>query len=189
MKNSIYVIFFFFLIISCHKTTNNNPACSGRERWNVKALYDADEGKVNYSPITTTISELLNYKPQGSIDPSAPRNGIEFNTYTVECRIREYEFSDDGDYSLVITDLSDPSKTMIAEIPDPFCSETQKSRHNEQFMKVRNDFVNTLKLTSQPDTGIYIITGVAFFDYVHGQRGVAPNGIEIHPILSIRKKE
>jgi hypothetical protein len=28
------------------------------------------------------------------------------------------------------------------------------------------------------------ITGVAFFDSVHGQRGVAPNGIELHPVLS-----
>jgi hypothetical protein len=25
--------------------------------------------------------------------------------------------------------------------------------------------------------------GVAFFDYLHGQTGVAPNGIELHPIL------
>jgi hypothetical protein len=27
--------------------------------------------------------------------------------------------------------------------------------------------------------------GVAFFDVVHGQEGVAPNGIELHPILMI----
>jgi hypothetical protein len=25
--------------------------------------------------------------------------------------------------------------------------------------------------------------GVAFFDYLHGQTGVAPNRIELHPIL------
>jgi hypothetical protein len=24
---------------------------------------------------------------------------------------------------------------------------------------------------------------VAFFDFLHGQTGVAPNGIELHPIL------
>jgi hypothetical protein len=29
------------------------------------------------------------------------------------------------------------------------------------------------------------ISGVGFFDFIHGQTGVAPNGIEIHPILSI----
>jgi hypothetical protein len=27
------------------------------------------------------------------------------------------------------------------------------------------------------------VTGVAFFDFKHGQTGVAPNAIELHPIL------
>jgi hypothetical protein len=30
------------------------------------------------------------------------------------------------------------------------------------------------------------ITGVAFFDYDHGQTGVAPSAIELHPILTLR---
>jgi hypothetical protein len=30
------------------------------------------------------------------------------------------------------------------------------------------------------------IIGVAFFDYKHGQTGVAPNAIELHPILRFR---
>ena len=30
------------------------------------------------------------------------------------------------------------------------------------------------------------ITGVAFFDSKHGQTGVAPNAIELHPILAFR---
>ncbi len=29
------------------------------------------------------------------------------------------------------------------------------------------------------------ITGVGFFDYIHGQRGVAPNGIELHPVPEV----
>jgi hypothetical protein len=29
------------------------------------------------------------------------------------------------------------------------------------------------------------VTGVAFFDFLHGQTGVAPNGIELHPVLSV----
>ena len=27
------------------------------------------------------------------------------------------------------------------------------------------------------------VVGVAFFDFLHGQAGVAPNGIELHPVL------
>lgn len=30
------------------------------------------------------------------------------------------------------------------------------------------------------------LTGVGFFDRVHGQTGVAPNGIELHPLLDIK---
>lgn len=30
------------------------------------------------------------------------------------------------------------------------------------------------------------LTGVGFFDRVHGQSGVAPNGIELHPVLDIK---
>jgi hypothetical protein len=29
------------------------------------------------------------------------------------------------------------------------------------------------------------VTGVAFFDFNHGQTGVAPNAIELHPVLQI----
>src|SRR5438874_8825121 len=29
------------------------------------------------------------------------------------------------------------------------------------------------------------VTGVGFFDFKHGQSGVAPNAIELHPVLSL----
>jgi hypothetical protein len=31
------------------------------------------------------------------------------------------------------------------------------------------------------------ISGVGFFDFEHGQNGVAPNAIELHPVLAIRR--
>lgn len=34
--------------------------------------------------------------------------------------------------------------------------------------------------------GTATITGVGFFDVKHGQRGIAPNGIELHPVLRYR---
>jgi hypothetical protein len=33
-------------------------------------------------------------------------------------------------------------------------------------------------------TGTATLTGVGFFDIIHGQTGFAPNGIELHPVLS-----
>jgi hypothetical protein len=38
-----------------------------------------------------------------------------------------------------------------------------------------------------PLRGTATITGVGFFDFIHGQTGVAPNGIELHPVLSFTK--
>ena len=34
--------------------------------------------------------------------------------------------------------------------------------------------------------GTAIITGVGFFDIKHGQTGIAPNGIELHPVLMFK---
>jgi hypothetical protein len=33
------------------------------------------------------------------------------------------------------------------------------------------------------------ITGIGFFDFQHGQNGVAPNAIELHPVLSVKRLE
>ncbi len=30
------------------------------------------------------------------------------------------------------------------------------------------------------------VTGVGFFDLLHGQTGVAPNGVELHPLLNVQ---
>jgi hypothetical protein len=39
-------------------------------------------------------------------------------------------------------------------------------------------------MTSVPSTPARV-TGIRFFDRMHGQTGVAPNVIELHPILKI----
>ena len=32
-------------------------------------------------------------------------------------------------------------------------------------------------------SGTATLTGIGFFDVIHGQSGVAPNGIELHPVI------
>lgn len=34
-----------------------------------------------------------------------------------------------------------------------------------------------------PEPGKATIRGIGFFDFLHGQTGVAPNGIELYPVL------
>jgi len=44
------------------------------------------------------------------------------------------------------------------------------------------DYLNSQHSPARP---LVWITGVGFFDYLHGQRGVAPNGIELHPVFYV----
>jgi hypothetical protein len=74
---------------------------------------------------------------------------------------------------------------MIGEIPSVACSTA--SRFAKQIAQARAQFDAKFSATSSyktTDTPVTVL-GVGFFDFVHGQRGVAPNGIEIHPILSL----
>ncbi len=177
-----------FWIISCSKPDEKNPACTGKDRWDVKTLTDLNASTINYTSTNITVANLISIPLQKSIEDNTPRFGIEYNTYTLQCHIREYKLSDDGDYHLVLQDLSDPSITMVGEIPDPYCASVKQSLRFNEIIKARQDFKNTLLVTAQVDTFVYIITGVAFYDKVHGQLGAAPDAIEIHPILSISKQ-
>lgn len=195
MKTLLKIIFpviivgcgIIFWIISCSKPNEKNPKCTGKDRWDVKTLTDNDAANINYSPSIITIPNLISIPLQNTISDNTPRFGIEFNTYTLNCRIREYKLSTDGDYHLVLQDISDPSVTMIGEIPDPYCESVTQSLRFNQISQARKDFKNSLLVTAQVDTSVYTITGVAFYDKVHGQLGAAPDAIEIHPILSISK--
>jgi hypothetical protein len=78
---------------------------------------------------------------------------------------------DDLDHHLV---LRTGSRTMIAETPSPLCTKWATGYRRKQMANARN----AARLCSRAR-----VTGVAFFDFLHGQTGVAPNGIELHPVL------
>lgn len=66
---------------------------------------------------------------------------------------------------------------MIAEAPLPSCAPNATVLRRRQMATVRA----AVRLCAAAT-----ITGVAFFDFDHGQTGVAPNAIELHPILAFR---
>ncbi|MBI3512365.1 MAG: hypothetical protein HY064_17015 [Bacteroidetes bacterium] len=182
---AVFALVYFYL-----QPDEKDPNCTGRDRWNIKTLTDTGEKKINYTAQNSTVASLITILPQKISGDSTSRFGIEFNSYSIQCRIREYKLSDDGDFHLVLVDLNDPSKTMIGEIPDPWCASVKLSSHLSQYVQARKDFQNTLSASQEIDTNaVYSITGIAFYDKVHGQLGVAPTGIEIHPVLSISKNK
>jgi hypothetical protein len=66
---------------------------------------------------------------------------------------------------------------MIAEAPLPACARRATPVRRRQMTRARAK-VRVCRVAR--------VTGVAFFDFNHGQTGVAPNAIELHPILAFR---
>jgi hypothetical protein len=73
---------------------------------------------------------------------------------------------------------------MIVEAPDPRCASGSHFLDNIVFVRhvLDQKFGQIVRL--EPNVPV-TVTGVAFFDTLHGQEGVAPNAIELHPIFVI----
>jgi hypothetical protein len=66
---------------------------------------------------------------------------------------------------------------MIAESPAPGCYPRATTQRQLQMRRARA----AIRVCARAS-----VTGVAFFDFKHGQTCVAPNAIELHPILAFR---
>jgi hypothetical protein len=66
---------------------------------------------------------------------------------------------------------------MIAEVPIADCNKDATAYRRNQMAQARA----AAGVCSSAE-----IVGVAFFDFFHNQDGVAPNQIELHPILSFK---
>jgi hypothetical protein len=94
----------------------------------------------------------------------------------------------DRDIHLVIADPNNRQHTMIVELPDVVCRGPANSVKRAQMLAARQAFERRCGVPSRSHFGRLrgnaVITGAGFFDRLHHQRGVAPNGIELHPVLS-----
>jgi hypothetical protein len=151
----------------------------------VKTGTDADSGLVNLNNvIPTTIENLIALaaplnKPQNNRVPPT-----ETTVFTLNGTLTQYKLEDDSDYHVVLSDAA--GRTMIAEIPLPGCVGSG-SPFAPGIANARSEFNARLTATTSFKTAnIPVqIKGVGFFDFIHGQTGVAPNGIELHPVLDV----
>jgi len=137
----------------------------------------------------------------------------ETTIWKLTVTITEGKLEQDGDYHLVLKGKS--GKTMIGEIPNPDPAYVKNPQWLAQIKQARQALDQKLghpmtAVDFKPEemgvptadrfakgpakdetaamTNINLqatITGVGFFDSSHGQTGVAPNAIELHPIFSI----
>ncbi len=160
----------------------------GKERWAVKTLTDADAGSINFIPIDTTVSALGSV-PAPSKVGELPRQSQEKDVYRVRGSIVAFKLEADSDIHLAIADPAGAHPTMIAEFPASTCDANALEKANID--KARQDFIAAYgQPTGQfrKPTGCATLTGVFFFDRIHGQFGVAPNGAELHPVLSFENE-
>ena len=176
------------------KTPVSGPAgefLARKERWGAKTGYEAPDIDIAH-PMTTTVRDLIVLPRPAELPsrggPGSERYGATENTcYTIDAKLVRYKAEDDDeDYHIVITDYDNPGKTMIVEIPEPGDVDSS-SPWRESIVSARDAFDAAFHPTKRfTRRSAHIrVTGIGFFDFLHGQSGVAPNGIELHPVLRI----
>ena len=160
----------------------HRPAC-GHWRWLVKTGADADRRKVHRRVMMVTV-RYLRTRPMPSSYPRDRRiRPTELHIFQIDrVRLVAFREEDDSDYHLIIKDGA--GRSMIAEIPAPGCV-TSKSLWRKDIESVRAYFNHHYAVTRYWKNvhAIIDIRGLGFFDELHGQAGVAPNGVELHPVI------
>jgi hypothetical protein len=117
-------------------------------------------------------------------------NGPERRTYRVHAQLVEMKVEADSDVHLVIAEPSDTARTMIAEFPASACTKGAPSAVRRKMSAARRTLIAACGTPSASSFhkvhGSATLSGVAFFDVIHGQTGVAPDGIELHPVLGFK---
>ena len=156
----------------------------GTERWTVKTASDDDRHQID----STTRDVSIKYLRGRHTPATKPQTGrvapVERTTYRIHARLTEYVREDDGDYHLVLTDRH--GRTIIAEIPDPKCVASISPlraaiRTARTHMDAHFGVTSGFKVANQR----VLVRGVGFFDYFHGQTGMAPNDLELHPVTGL----
>jgi hypothetical protein len=153
---------------------------------------------VGQAPTATTIAQLCALAVPAVLPADGRSAGAEQTIYQLDATLIGYKHESDGDYHLVIAD--DQGNTMVAEIPDP-ASLAPGSFFAAQIAAARQAF--EVRFSIEPAavpaavlaggsapaltkaTEQVQLQGPGFFDFAHGQDGVAPNAIELHPVISI----
>lgn len=160
----------------------------------------------NMPPVTTAFEKNSFYQDRRAVP-------TETTIWKLDATVTMAKLEQDGDYHLVLQDAA--GNTMIGEIPNPqpsfvgnptwladiataraemdkklggplkavdFAPETMAPPTKERFAAAPEKDESS---SMTPVNAAATIIGVGFFDSSHGQTGVAPTAIELHPIFSI----
>jgi hypothetical protein len=172
---------------------NRNEGASttscGAKRWPVKTLADPAGRGLRLDRVQATTIEALRRLPAQPGGESWRGGTVERTVYRVAARLVAAKvIEDDSDIHLVIADPK-TGGSLIAELPAFGCTVGATRRARLLMQRARVAF---LRACGDPGAVHYVeygrrsratVTGLGFFDFLHGQRGVAPNAIELHPVI------
>ena len=166
----------------------------GTERWSLKTLSDSDaDSFTSEEPKEMTVSELITQRAPSKL-PATSRVPFEKTLVKVHALLIGWKVESgatgDQDFHMVIADPDDTGKQMIVEVPSPDCQLACSSQFLDDFKANRDQVPGKLgdpaeNFQSLDRPWLVTITGPAFFDFNHGQIGLAPNCLEIHPVVNI----
>jgi hypothetical protein len=162
-------------------------------RWKERSGADPDAYLVKDEPVRTTVEELAaKPRPADSENPTGVRTlqdgraeGVERTIYELEAAIlasrRERQT---GAFTLKLQ--GETGQTMPAECVDPELVD-QESRWATQIAEVYNEVAEVLKPgpTWAGESRRARLTGIGFFNRLHGKTGEAPNGVQLTPVIRI----
>ncbi len=167
-------------------------AC-GVERWAVKTATDGVPLREADPPRAATVARLA-----AEVAPkwreAMPRTGLELEVVALTVFLCSSKWErGDGDYHLIVSDspegcAREGQETMIAEVPDPSCA--GGSPYAGRMGEARAAAVELIGVPGPkfrpvaPPKRVRMV-GAPFWDKRHGQRGMAQNGVEIHPVLDL----
>jgi hypothetical protein len=165
------------------------PVDCGHERWPEKTLADPFASSVVLTPKAKTVEQLRALNRVVGIGGQRGL-GTERTVFKVKVDLVGIKQEADSDFHLVIADRT-TGNTMIAEFPNGSCTLGAAAGLRTKMQTARVAIVTACGFA--PDAsfhslhGTATITGVGFFDFQHGQDGVAPNAIELHPVLGFSR--
>jgi hypothetical protein len=146
-------------------------AVCGVERWTVKTLQDRP--KLLRRQNTTVAHLIAIAKPAHLPNTRLPFERHVFRVTAAVSLVRQ-----EADQDLHIVIQKGPAHIIVEAPNAPTCTPNATAYRKRQMIAARKAVLRAADGCAQAQ-----ITGVAFFDFLHGQTGVAPNGIELHPVL------
>jgi hypothetical protein len=175
------------------RTTSQSLAAAtcGVERWSIKTLADRVGRRAHFTLRNSSVHALRRLPVPASLPQASRLPRVETTAYRINVLLIEARIEGDQDIHLVVADPLRPAETLIVEFPNaPSCTAGTSAARARGMRRARARFARACGRPSSSRFrrlhGQATVTGVGFFDFQHGQTGVAPNGVELHPVLGFR---